>query len=126
MVVRRLVVDHVGLLVRDLEASRRFDEAAPRPLGCGRLYRSEDGDGSGVGGAEDFGINQSDESTKQSHVAFVAERRAAVDAFYAAALGGGGREKSVPVVRAEAHSGYYAAAVWDPDGNNIEAVYHDR
>ena len=125
MTVPRVVVDHVGLLVRDLEASRRFYEAALRPLGFGLLDHSADGAAFGVTGADDFGLNRSDEPTTGAHVAFVAESREAVDAFHAA-LAGGGRDKSPPALRPEYHPGYDAAYVWDPDGNNIEAVHHDR
>ncbi len=126
MVVRRVMVDHVGLLVRDLEVSRRFYEAALRPLGFSILYRSEDGTAFGFEGADDFGINRSDAPTTGAHVAFAAESRGAVDAFYAAACATGGRDKSAPALHPEYHPGYYAAYVWDPDGNNIEAVHHDR
>ena len=124
MTVRRVVVDHVDLLVRDLRASRRFYEAALAPLGFGVVA---EGDGSvafGVEGSDDFGINQDDEPSTRAHVAFVAEDRSAVDAFYAVALAAGGREKSSPASRPEYHPDYYAAFVWDLDGNNIEAVHH--
>ncbi len=126
MTVRRVVVDHVGLLVRDLEASRRFYESALRPLGFALLYESDDGAAFGVEGVDDFGINRNAVPTTAAHVAFVAESREAVDAFYAAALAASGRDKSAPALRPEYHPGYYAAYDWDPDGNNIEAVHHDR
>ncbi len=126
MVVRRVVVDHVGLLVRDVEASIRFYEAPLRPLGFGLLYRSDDGAGFGIEGADDFGINRSETPSTEAHVAFVAESREAVNAFHAAALAAGGCDKNSPALRPEYHPGYYAAYVWDPDGNNIEAVHHDR
>lgn len=57
-------------------------------------------------------------------MAFVGPDHSAVDAFYAAALANGGRQKLAPGLRAEYHSTYYAAYVFDPDGNNIEAVHH--
>ncbi len=123
--VRRVVVDHVGLLVRDLAASRRFYEAALAPLCFGLVDERADGASFGVEGADDFGINENTEPTTRAHVAFVAPSREAVDAFYAAALAAGGREKSAPALRPEYHPAYYAAFVWDPDGNNIEAVHHD-
>jgi predicted lactoylglutathione lyase len=59
-------------------------------------------------------------------VAFAAPGRDAVDAFYAAALANGGRDNGPPGLRPEYHPGYYAAFVLDPDGNNVEAVHHDR
>ena len=126
MTIRRVVVDHVDLLVRDLAASRHFYEAALAPLGFGLVDERADGASFGVEGADDFGINQNAEPTTRAHVAFVALGREAVDAFYAAALAAGGREKSAPALRPEYHPSYYAAFVWDPDGNNIEAVHHGR
>ncbi len=124
MTVRRVVVDHVDLLVRDLAASRSFYEAALAPLGFRLLDERADGASFGVEGADDFGINENAEPTTRAHVAFVAPNRAAVDAFYTAALVAGGREKSAPAPRPEYQLTYYAAFVWDPDGNNIEAVHH--
>ena len=58
------------------------------------------------------------------HLAFQAADRAAVDRFHAAALAAGGKDHGKPGVRAEYHPGYYGAFVIDPDGNNVEAVYH--
>ncbi len=124
MTERRIVVDHVGLLVADLAASRRFYTAALAPL-CFALVREEkDGAAFGVEGADDFGINLNAAPTTRAHVAFVVETRAAVEAFYTAALAAGGRERSAPALRPEYHPAYYAAFVSDPDGNNIEAVCH--
>ena len=124
MTVRRVVVDHAGILVRDLAASKRFYEAALAPLGFGLLYEQEDGAGFGVEGADDFGINRNAEPTTRAHVAFVALTRDAVDAFYAAALANDGRDNGPPGLRPRYHAEYYAAYVLDPDGNNIEAVHH--
>jgi predicted lactoylglutathione lyase len=47
-----------------------------------------------------------------------------VDAFYAAALAAGGRDNGPPGIRADYHPNYYGAFVLDPDGTNVEAVYH--
>ncbi|MBV9465503.1 MAG: VOC family protein, partial [Solirubrobacterales bacterium] len=58
------------------------------------------------------------------HVAFAADRRDQVDAFYAAALAAGGRDNGAPGPRPEYSPGYYGAFVLDPDGNNVEAVHH--
>lgn len=127
MVVRRIVIDHVDLLVRDLERSRGFYGAALAPLGFALLDASATSASFGLEGADDFGINLAEqEPTTRAHVAFVAPNRAAVDAFWAAALAHGGREKEAPALHPEYHTGYYAAFVWDPDGNNIEAVCHER
>jgi catechol 2,3-dioxygenase-like lactoylglutathione lyase family enzyme len=123
-----VVVDHVVLVVADIEASTRFYDAALAPLGFTRL-RADDVDGAtayGVEGADDFGIVPAGEvpPTTTAHVAFVAESREAVDAFYTAALAAGGTERAGPRVRDEYSTGYYGAFVNDPDGNNIEAVCH--
>ena len=58
------------------------------------------------------------------HLAFQAPDRATVDRFYAAAIAAGGKDHGKPGVREQYHAGYYAAFVIDPDGNNLEAVYH--
>jgi catechol 2,3-dioxygenase-like lactoylglutathione lyase family enzyme len=58
------------------------------------------------------------------HIAFVAEDRAAVDAFFEAALAAGAADNGVPGVRAHYHPNYYGAFVLDPEGHNIEAVCH--
>ena len=129
MTVRRVVIDHVDLLVSDLEVSRRFYEAALAPLGFGIVDRSETYYGFGVDGSEDFAINliaEGDTPTTAAHVAFVAESREAVHAFYDAAIRAGGRSKQAPALHPEYHPGYYGAFVYDPDGNNVEAVFHDR
>ncbi|CAA9551438.1 MAG: Lactoylglutathione lyase and related lyases [uncultured Thermomicrobiales bacterium] len=123
---RRPVIDHVGVLVRDLAASTHFYAAALAPLGMTLLYEESDGAAFGFEGADDFGIHWNEAPTASVHVAFAAQDRASVDAFCAAALANGGREKGAPRIWAEYHAGYYAAFVWDPDGNNIEAVFHDR
>ena len=127
MAVRRVVVDHVGLVVRDLAASRQFYAATLAPLGFGVVDEEGDGVAFGVAGVDDFGLNQArpgEAPSTRVHVAFVAEDAAAVDAFHTAALAAGGRDKSAPGLRPEYHAGYYAAFVWDPDDNNIEAVFH--
>ena len=59
-----------------------------------------------------------------THVAFLAESRAKVDAFHAAALGAGGRDNGAPGQRPQYHRDYYGAFVLDPDGHNVEAVCH--
>jgi catechol 2,3-dioxygenase-like lactoylglutathione lyase family enzyme len=125
MTVRRVVVDHVVFVVRDLAVARRFYEASLAPLGFGVVYGDETCVAFGVEQADDFGICQGDElPTTKAHVAFVAESREAVDAFFEAALANGGREKDRPSFRPEYHAGYYGAFVWDPEDNNVEAVHH--
>ena len=71
----------------------------------------------------DFWLAQSPAPTV-AHVALRADDRAAVDAFHAAALAAGGRDNGAPGLRPQYHPGYYGAFVFDPDGNNVEAVHH--
>ena len=121
---RGRLIDHLQLVVRDLAASRRFYEAAIGALGLP------------IGGAGDsyFWVDELFVSSAESeaalgaltgrhHFAFQAADPAAVDAFHAAALANGGTDNGAPGERPY-HPGYYAAFVLDPDGNNIEAVYH--
>jgi catechol 2,3-dioxygenase-like lactoylglutathione lyase family enzyme len=124
MTIRRVVVDHVSLVVQDLEASRRFYRAALAPLGIVELTVESDGVAFGAEGMDDFAVDAGRHPTSRAHVAFDAPNREAVDAFYAAALEHGGRHRGAPGVWVQYSKRYYAAFVWDPDGNNIEAVFH--
>ena len=124
MTVRRIVVDHVVLVVADLEASRRFYRAALAPLGIEELKAEPDGMAFGAEGLDDFAIVAGRRPTTGAHVAFDAPSRGAVDAFYAAALAHGGRHRGAPGVWVQYSQRYYAAYVWDLDGNNVEGVFH--
>jgi catechol 2,3-dioxygenase-like lactoylglutathione lyase family enzyme len=109
--------DHVHLRVSDLAASRRFYEAALNSLGL----KVRGGDGWFAG--DELFVSSDGEPTKAMHLAFQAADHETVQRFYDAALGAGGRDNGAPGER-KYHPGYYAAYVLDPDGNNIEAVYH--
>ena len=80
--------------------------------------------GSGIGGKPVFGFSWG-ETSSPIHLAFSASDRATVDAFHAAALAAGGKDNGAPGLRSEYHPGYYGAFVLDPDGDNVEAVFHD-
>jgi catechol 2,3-dioxygenase-like lactoylglutathione lyase family enzyme len=125
MLTRAVVIDHVDLRVRDLAASRRFFTAALAPLGFRLLYEVHGRVAFGTERADDFGISQSDAPTCHLHLAFAAPSTAAVDDFHRAALAAGGRDHGAPGWRPQYHPGYYGAFVLDPEGNNIEAVFHD-
>ena len=121
---RGRLIDHLQLVTPDLEASRRFYGAVLAALGVpigGEVER--------FFWADELFVSTADseaavgELTGRHHLAFQARDRAAVDAFHAAALAHGGRDNGAPGARPY-HPGYYAAFVLDPDGNNIEAVYH--
>src|SRR5262245_26175400 len=126
-------IDHLGLSVSDYDAAKRFYVAALAPLGLqlGREYpKSVTGDFDvgmfSPGGQALLIVAGGGRATPAVHLAFRAPDRAAVDAFYAAAMASGGRDNGPPGIRAHYHASYYAAFVFDPDGNNIEAVFHGR
>jgi catechol 2,3-dioxygenase-like lactoylglutathione lyase family enzyme len=117
--------DHVALNVRDYRASKVFYEQALEPLGYHLINASEDRHSAAFGTDElEFIINQREPFGTGTHVAFTAADRPTVDAFHAAALAAGGRDNGAPGIREQYHANYYAAFVYDPDGNNIEAVCH--
>ena len=121
---RGRLVDHLQLVVRDLAASRRFYEAVFNALGI-----PMGGTGDDHFWADELFVSTADSKAAQGqltgrhHLAFQARDRATVDAFYKAALEHGGKDNGSPGER-KYHPGYYAAFVLDPDGNNIEAVFH--
>ncbi len=121
---RGRLIDHLQLVVRDLPASQRFYEAVFKTLGI-----PMGGTGDSYFWADELFVStaQSEaaqgELTGRVHLAFQAQDRAAVDAFHKAALAAGGKDHGAPGERPY-HPGYYAAFVLDPDGNNIEAVFH--
>jgi len=121
---RGRLIDHIQLLVRDLAASRKFYGAVFDSLGI-----PIGGDDEGYFCADELFVSSIDSEAAQGkptgrhHLAFQAQNTAMVDAFHQAALAGGGIDNGPPGFRPY-HPGYYAAFVLDPDGNNIEAVYH--
>jgi catechol 2,3-dioxygenase-like lactoylglutathione lyase family enzyme len=118
------VLDHVSLPVSDLERSKRFYEEALSALGYRLIMEHHiSGVGFGQSAKPDFWIRQG-EVGAAVHVAFASEDRATVDAFHEAAMAAGGRDNGGPGLRPEYHPSYYGAFVFDPDGNNIEAVCH--
>ena len=121
---RGRLIDHLQLVVRDLAASRRFYEAVFKVLDIPIAGR-----GDSYFWADELFVSTAESEAAQGqltgrhHLAFQARDRATVDAFYRAALEGGGKDNGAPGER-KYHPGYYAAFVLDPDGNNIEAVFH--
>jgi catechol 2,3-dioxygenase-like lactoylglutathione lyase family enzyme len=114
------MIDHVHLRAADIAASQRFYTAA---LGAVGLTIQRTGDGWFQ--ADELFVSTADADTPKTHVhlAFQAKDRATVNAFYRAALAAGGTDNGAPGER-HYHPGYYGAFVLDPDGNNIEAVFH--
>jgi catechol 2,3-dioxygenase-like lactoylglutathione lyase family enzyme len=125
------MLDHIGIAATDFTASRRLYEAALAPLGLSVVMEvtpEESGGYHGLGFGKDgkpfFWLGNSGPKGAGMHVAFAAETRAQVDAFYAAAMGAGGIDNGPPGIRAHYHPNYYGAFVFDPDGINVEAVCH--
>lgn len=121
---RGRLIDHIQLVVRDLSASQVFYTAIFKALNV-----PIGGFGEGFFWADELFVSTADSEAAQGdltgrcHLAFQAQDRAMVEEFYKAALANGGKDNGKPGERPY-HPGYYAAFVLDPDGNNIEAVFH--
>jgi catechol 2,3-dioxygenase-like lactoylglutathione lyase family enzyme len=121
------MIDHVSIAVRDLKAAGRFYEAMLAPIGLTKLREWPD---AAIGFGKkypEFWINRRADMAKVAidsgvHFCLRAPSAAAVDAFHAAALAGGGTSDGAPGLRPEYHDNYYAAFIRDSDGNRIEAV----
>lgn len=113
---RGRLIDHLHLKVKDLEASKRFYKAALAALEIPLV------EGEGHFFADELWVDVGP-AVAHVHFAFQARDRAMVDRFHAAVLAAGGRDNGAPGER-KYHPGYYAAFALDPDGNNVEAVYH--
>ena len=128
------MIDHITLRVRDLAATLAFYTRALAPLGYRNAYDSvHDGvgvlgfgfDAPGVGLKIDtWFVDHTEPVSGPAHLCWRAADRAQVDAFYAAAIAAGGKDNGAPGIRAHYHPNYYGAFVFDPDGNNVEAVCH--
>ena len=124
------MIDHIGLSVADFEAARAFYDQALSPVGASFLMMvpPEFTGGLKVGGygreRPVFWLHEGEKQTPPIHIAFTADSRADVDAFYAAAMAAGGTDNGAPGLRPYYHEDYYGAFVRDPDGHNVEAVCH--
>lgn len=117
-------IDHITLRVTDFAASKTFYTTVLAPLGIELGWHDESLKLAEWG---DFSIGQDGKPVSRDvHVAFVAASRAQVDAFHRAGIAAGFRDNGAPGERPVYHPGYYGAFLLDPDGNNIEAVFHDR
>lgn len=121
---RGRLIDHIHLVVRDLPASKRFYQAV-----LSALQLPMGGEGADYFWADELFVSNAESDSAQGHLtgrhhlAFQAQDEAMVKAFHAAAIANGGKDNGAPGPR-DYHPGYYAAFALDPDGNNIEAVYH--
>lgn len=121
---RGRLIDHLQLVVPDLARAKRFYAAVLGALGV-----PIGGEGPGFFWADELFVSDlaspasAGKATGRVHVAFQAADRAAVERFYRAGLEAGGSDLGAPGERPY-HPGYYAAFLLDPDGNNVEAVFH--
>ena len=134
------MLDHMTFRVTDIHRAKAFYGAALAPLGYSVAYEGQHGanilgfsypdlaepDGKKadvwfIDGPSPYG---GPPATAGCHLAWRAESRAQVDAFYRAALAAGGKDNGAPGLRSHYHPHYYGAFVIDPEGNNIEAVCH--
>lgn len=125
------MIDHTGLAVSDYERSKSFYTRSLAPLGYTLLMevpRVHTGGvgvaGFGVAPKPDFWIHEGQPNRPPIHIAFRADSRSLVDAFYRAAIEAGGTDNGPPGLRPHYHPNYYGAFVLDPDGHNIEVVCH--
>ena len=120
------MLDHLSIQCADTNASAAFYDTVLAPLGGKRIMEFGPVIGYGVPPMPDFwiGPHQTGEGFKESHIAFSAPDRDAVQAFFDAAVGAGAEVLHEPRVWPEYHPGYFGAFVRDPDGNNVEAVHH--
>jgi catechol 2,3-dioxygenase-like lactoylglutathione lyase family enzyme len=120
------MLDHVSIQCTDMAASAAFYDTVLAPLGGTRLMDFGEAIGFGVPPMPDFWIGQqtTGEGFRESHIAFSAPSRDAVDAFFEAAVGAGAEVLHEPRLWPDYHVTYYGAFVRDPDGNNVEAVCH--
>jgi len=119
-----MILDHIGLAVRDFGKSATFFRRALAPLGIQTVLEGEGWAMLGKEGRPQFWIGVHGIPPGPIHIAFAAENREQVRAFHRAALAAGGRDNGAPDIRAKYHPDYYGAFVFDPDGHNIEAVCH--
>ena len=121
---RGRLIDHIQLVVKDLPASRKFYSAVFEVLKIPMGGEADD-----YFWFDELFVSTPDSEAAQGaltgrhHLAFQAQDHAMVDAVYKAAMANGGKYNGGPGERPY-HPGYYAAFVLDPDGNNIEAVFH--
>lgn len=133
-----IMIDHLGIKTTQYEAAKQFYIEALMPLGHGIAMDFSSQGCCGFGPTlssslaehtaclAPFWLTATAQTPSPVHFAFIAPSRAHVDAFYEAALKAGGKDNGAPGVRAMYHPNYYGAFVLDLDGNNIEAVCHQK
>ena len=119
-----MILDHIGVAVRDFGKSSTFYRRALAPLGVETVLEGDGWAMLGRDGRPEFWIGMHGIPPGPIHIAFRAETREQVRAFHRAALAAGGRDNGAPGLRPRYHPNYYGAFVYDPDGHNVEAVCH--
>ena len=119
-------IDHLWIRVRNLDAQRRFWETVAPTVGLGLHECGAPNHFHVTGGGRSFALVREEPLTEHVQVAFPAADQATVQEFHRVALAAGFRDSGPPGERPVYHEGYYGAYVLDPDGNNVEAVFHDR
>jgi predicted lactoylglutathione lyase len=121
------MIAHISLMVKDYTKSRNFYARALLPLGykLSVKYPKFKSAGYMAHGSTDFWISEQKNPTP-THIAFLAKNKKAVNEFYTAALKAGGKDNGAPGYRKNYSPGYYASFIYDPNGNNIEAVWFDQ
>jgi catechol 2,3-dioxygenase-like lactoylglutathione lyase family enzyme len=120
------MLDHLSIQCADVARSAAFYDAVLSTIGGRRILDFGEVIGFGIGGKPDFwlGAQTSGDGFRESHIAFEAPDRTAVQAFFDAAVTAGAEVLHEPRVWPEYHPAYFGAFVRDPDGNNVEAVCH--
>jgi catechol 2,3-dioxygenase-like lactoylglutathione lyase family enzyme len=120
------MLDHLSIQCADVAASASFYDAVLAPLGAVRVMDFGEVIGYGTPPMPDFwiGPRETGEGFRETHVAFSASNRAAVQAFFDAAVANGAEILHGPRLWPEYHPNYFGVFVRDPDGNNVEAVCH--
>jgi catechol 2,3-dioxygenase-like lactoylglutathione lyase family enzyme len=119
-----MIIDHVGLAVGDYEKSKQFFSRALAPLGIELVMEIGGYAGFGKAGKPEFWFGGGGDTQRPMHIAFIADNRDQVKAFYAAAMAAGGEDNGAPGIREIYHPDYFGAFVIGPDGHNVEAVCH--
>lgn len=118
------MLDHIGVGVSDLKASKAFFLQALSPLGVGVVMEVSDAAGPGLDQRPFLWLRTTEGRPLPIHMAFTAENQSQVDEFYRRALSAGGKDNGAPGIRPNYRANYYAAFVIGPDGHNVEAVCH--
>lgn len=125
------MIDHIGISVTNHAASKAFYTKALAPLGIGVVMAVAQEESGAASDFTGFGANDKaffwigeGKAASGMHLCFTAQNRAAVDAFYDAAIGAGARDNGKPGIRELYHPNYYGAFVIDLNGVNLEAVCH--